>query len=128
MLDVAKAGEKNVEREVDWVEWKRGRRASVVWYRVKPGLPVVFLPFREIPSCASEVPSCEGNFGNSASKRCLARVGVFGSSGVVKRVLFEGVALLLREVEEDCRDRGRFEEPAVSKRPPVTGKVSIVKG
>ena len=66
--------------------------------------------------------------GNSASKRCLAIVGVFGSSGVVKRVLFEGVALLLREVEDEWRDRGRVdEEPAVSKRPPVAGNVSMVE-
>jgi hypothetical protein len=59
-------------------------------------------------------------------------MGVLGNSGVVKRVLFEGVALLLREAEDDSRDIGRVEaavddEPAVSKPPPVAGKVSIVE-
>jgi hypothetical protein len=58
--------------------------------------------------------------------------GVLGSSGVVKRVLFEGVALLLREAEDDPRDMGRVEvtiddDPAVSRRPSVAGKVSIVE-
>jgi len=76
------------------------------------------------------VPSCEGTFGNSANRRGRVTVGVLGKSGVVSRVLFEGVALLLREVEDDPRDVGRVEaavedEAAVSKRSLVAGNVSM---